>query len=222
VIVCEDADVADAAKKLAFVKYRNAGQACLCPSRFWIAEGVYESFVAQFMTHVAQLKVGDGFDAGVTMGPVANHRRLAAVQSLVDDAVNVGANLLVGGRRIGETGCFFEPTVLAQVPAQARILSEEPFGPIAILNSYSDLDKVIADANSLPYGLAAYIFTRNASTANRLASQLECGAIGINHLVVSTSGVPFGGFKDSGYGREGGIEGVQSYTVTKTVSQMFV
>lgn len=222
VIVCDDADIADAAKKLAFVKYRNAGQACLCPSRFWIAEGVYEQFCRLFTDYVATLNVGDGFDASVNMGPVANHRRLAAVQSLVDDAVNVGAKLLAGGKRIGDSGCFFEPTVLAQVPAQARILSEEPFGPIAILNSYSDLDKVIADANSLPYGLAAYIFTRNATTANRLASQLECGAIGINHLVVSTSGVPFGGMKDSGYGREGGIEGVQSYTVTKTVSQMFV
>lgn len=222
VIVCADADVEDAARKLAFVKYRNAGQACLCPSRFWIDQTLYPRFSELFLSHVEKIRVGGAFDEGVSMGPVANHKRLSAVQSLVDDALSCGAKLLAGGKRIGEKGCFLQPTVLAHVPEQARILSEEPFGPVAILNPFYDLDQVIASANALPYGLAAYVFTRSAATANRLSRELECGTIGINHLVVSTSGVPFGGVKESGYGREGGIEGVLSYTVTKTVSQMFM
>lgn len=222
VIVCADAAVEDAAKKLAFVKYRNAGQACLCPSRFWIDASVYEQFSEVFLAEVAKIRVGGAFDDDVNMGPVATHKRLQALQSLVADGIACGAKLLTGGQRIGTQGCFFEPTVFADVPEAARMLSEEPFGPIAILNSFTDIDRVISAANSLPYGLAAYVFTGSATMANKLSSEIECGAIGINHLVVSTSGVPFGGVKESGYGREGGIEGVQSYMVTKTVSQMFV
>jgi succinate-semialdehyde dehydrogenase/glutarate-semialdehyde dehydrogenase len=222
VIVCADADVEGAAKKLAFVKYRNAGQACLCPSRFWIDSTVYEQFSAVFLAEVEKIKVGGAFDKGVSMGPVATHKRLEAIQYLVKDGLASGAKLVAGGKRIGKLGCFFEPTVFAHVPEHAKMLSEEPFGPLTILNAFTDIDAVISAANNLPYGLAAYLFTRSAAMANKLSSEIACGAIGINHLVVSTSGVPFGGLKDSGYGREGGIEGVQSYTVTKTVSQMFV
>ena len=222
VIVCADADVEDAAKKLAFVKYRNAGQACLCPSRFWIAEGVYPRFVAAFLAEVAKLRIGDPFDSAVTLGPVASQRRLAAVTALIDDALAAGATLLAGGGRYGEQGCFVAPTVLGEVPAHARVMGEEPFGPIAALNPFTDLDAVIDAANSLPYGLAAYVFTRSSATAERLSRGLEVGTVGINHLTVSTSGVPFGGVKDSGYGREGGVEGVEGYTLVKTVSQLFV
>lgn len=222
VIVCDDADVEDAAQKLAFVKYRNAGQACLCPSRFWIAAAVYERFADAFVSHVEKLTVGEAFAPGVTMGPLANARRLAVIESLVDDAWEQGATVLAGGGRIGTEGCFFAPTVLGDVPYSARLHAEEPFGPVAVLNRFDDLDDVIARANALPYGLAAYVFTRSASQAERLARALECGTIGINHMTVSTSGVPFGGVKDSGFGREGGIEGVEGYTVIKTISQMFL
>lgn len=222
VIVCADANVEDAVQKLAFIKYRNAGQACLCPSRFWIHESVYERFTEAFVAQVKKLKVGAAFEAGTTMGPLANSRRLAAIESLVNDAATSGSKVLTGGKRIGSSGCFFEPTVLGDVPDHARILTEEPFGPVAILNRFTDLDDIVRRANSLRYGLAAYAFTRSAATAEMLSKRLECGTLGINHLGVSTSGVPFGGVKDSGYGREGGTEGVESYTVIKTVSQMFL
>ena len=222
VIVCDDANVEDAAEKLAFVKYRNAGQACLCPSRFWLADGVHDRFVALFTDYARRLKVGPAFDPDTRMGPLANSRRLEAIQSLVDDAVDQGATVHAGGKRIGTKGCFFEPTVLGEVPYSARIHSEEPFGPVAVMNRFTDLDKVVKQANKLPYGLAAYVFTRSMKTADFLATNLQCGTVGINHMTVSTSGVPFGGVKDSGFGREGGIEGVANYTVIKTISQLYV
>ncbi len=221
VIVCEDADIEDAAARLAFVKYRNAGQACLCPSRFWIADAVYDRFVQAFLAHVEKLRPGDPFDPETNLGPVANERRLAAIESLVDDARTCGADVLAGGERWGNRGYYYKPTVLGHVPGQARIMREEPFGPLAVLNRYESLDAVVEAANSLPYGLAAYVFTRDAATAERLAGSLACGTVGINHMTVSTSGVPFGGVRDSGYGREGGIEGVESYTTVKTVSHLF-
>ena len=222
VIVCDDANVEDAAEKLAFVKYRNAGQACLCPSRFWLADGVHDRFVALFAEYAQRLKVGPAFDPDTRMGPLANSRRLEVIQSLVDDAVAQGATVHAGGKRIGTKGCFFEPTVLGEVPYSARIHSEEPFGPVAVMNRFTDLDKVVKQANKLPYGLAAYVFTRSMKTADFLATNLQCGTVGINHMTVSTSGVPFGGVKDSGFGREGGIEGVANYTVIKTISQLYV
>src|SRR5690606_4968093 len=159
VIVCADADVEDAAKKLAFVKYRNAGQACLCPSRFWTAEGVYPRFVAAFLAAAGKLRIGAPFDPAVTLGPVASQRR----------ALAAGATLLAGGGRHGDLGCYIAPTVLGEVPAHARLMGEEPFGPIAALNPFTDLDAVIDAANSLPYGLAAYVFTRSSATAERLS-----------------------------------------------------
>jgi succinate-semialdehyde dehydrogenase / glutarate-semialdehyde dehydrogenase len=222
VIVCEDADVEDAARKLAFVKYRNAGQACLCPTRYWVARPVFDRFLEVFTAVVSKLQVGSAFEAGTTMGPLANAKRLAAIASLVDDAVTKGARLVAGGERIGDRGCFYRPTVLADVPDDARALREEPFGPVALINRFDDLEDVIARANALPYGLAGYVFTRSAATADLLARRLEVGTVGINHLTVSTSGIPFGGVKDSGYGREGGSEGVESYTVLKTISHLFV
>ena len=222
VIVCEDANIEDAAAKLAFVKFRNSGQACLCPSRFWIAEPAYDRFVEAFLGKLEKLKLGDAFDPETTMGPLAGERRLTAMESLVADAKSCGARVLAGGERVGDRGYFFAPTVLADVPKGARVLEDEPFGPIAILNRFDDLDAVIREANSLPYGLAAYVFTRSAATADKLSRQLECGTVGINHLGVSTSGVPFGGVKESGYGREGGVEGVESYTILKTVSHLFL
>lgn len=220
VIVCEDADAVAAAQKLAYVKYRNAGQACLSPTRFWVHDRVHDAFLDRFVAEVSKIKVGPAFEAGVSMGPVANSRRLAAIEGLVIDAVAHGARVAYGGNRIGNGGCFFEPTVLVDVPDQARIMSEEPFGPVAIINRFNELEPTVSRANGLPYGLAGYVFTRSAATAELLARQLECGTIGINHLTVSTSGIPFGGIKDSGFGREGGIEGIESYTIAKTVSHL--
>jgi len=221
VIVCADADIEGAAQKLAATKFRNSGQACLAPSRFFVERKAYEPFVKAFVKATGQIKVGDAFASGSTMGPLANARRFAAVQELIADATQKGASVACGAKRIGTRGYFFEPTVLIDVPPTAQALSQEPFGPVALINPFDSLDEVIAHANALRYGLAAYVFTRSATTAAKLSSALECGTIGINHTVVSTSGIPFGGVKDSGYGREGGVEGVEGYTIAKTISQMF-
>ena len=222
VIICEDADMEDAAAKLAFVKFRNAGQACLCPSRFWVVDAVYDRFVSLFADYAKQLKVGPAFEPTTKMGPLANSRRLDAIQSLVDDAKAHGAKVHAGGKCLDGEGCFFAPTVLGDVSYEARIFNEEPFGPVAVINRFTELDEVLERANALPLGLAAYVFTRSSKTADWLASNLQCGTVGINHMVVSTSGVPFGGVKDSGFGREGGVEGVASYTILKTVSHLYV
>ena len=219
VIVCADADLEAAVQKLVPAKYRNSGQACLAPSRFFIERSVLPRFAELFVAAASKVKVGPAFQADTTMGPLANAKRLAAIESLVSDAVEQGAKVLHGGKRIGERGYFFAPTVLSEVPDSARILREEPFGPVAVLNSWTDLDATIATANSLSYGLASYVFTRSAATAAHISRALECGTVGINHTTVSTSGIPFGGVKESGYGREGGIEGVEGYTIIKTISQ---
>lgn len=220
VIVCADADVQGAAEKIAAAKYRNAGQACIAPSRFYVHESVYASFVERFVAAAEKIKVGPGFEAGVGMGPLANIRRLAAVESLVDDALKRGARAASGGKRLPGPGFFFPPTVLVDVPGDARILSEEPFGPVVTIAPFRELDDAIAQANALPYGLAGYAFTRSAATADKIATELECGAIAINHLTVSTHGIPFGGVKESGIGREGGTEGVAGYTISKTVTHL--
>ncbi|MGE0383388.1 MAG: NAD-dependent succinate-semialdehyde dehydrogenase [Gammaproteobacteria bacterium] len=221
VIVCEDADVEVAAQRTGGVKFRNAGQACIAPSRFFVHDAVYDRFVSAFAAVAAKIKVGSGMDPAVTMGPVSSARRLAAMQSLVDDALACGAVRVHGGRRIGERGWFFEPTVLGEVPDTARVMREEPFGPVAALTRFTDLEDAVGRANALPYGLAGYVFTRSAATASKLAERLECGAIGINHLVISTTGIPFGGVKDSGHGREGGSEGIAGYMIEKTITHLY-
>jgi len=220
VIVCDDADPLDAARRIVAAKFRNAGQACIAPSRIYVHRAVREAFVDALVAETVKIKVGDGFEPGVTMGPLANARRLAAVTSLVDDARQRGAMVATGGQRIGTRGYFYAPTVLLGPPAESRVLHEEPFGPVLSVESFDTLEDALTRANSLPYGLAAYGFTQSARVAERLASQLECGAVGINHCVVSTSGIPFGGVKDSGYGREGGSEGVLAYTIGKTVTHL--
>lgn len=219
-IVCADADVKAAADKIAAAKYRNAGQACIAPTRIYVHASVFERFVERFVENARKIKVGPGFDSGVGMGPLANGRRLIAVESLVNDAVERGARAACGGKRMMGRGYYYPPTVLLDVPDDARILHEEPFGPIATIAAFSNLEDVIARANALAYGLAGYAFTRCAATADKLASELECGAIAINHLTVSTHGIPFGGVKESGLGREGGVEGVAGYTVTKTITHL--
>lgn len=218
VIVCEDADPVAAGVASARRKYRNAGQVCTSPTRFFVHETVFDRFVRSFTETAAALRVGNGLESGVQMGPVANGRRLAALTELVDDATSKGARLLFGGARSEGPGYFFPPTALCNLPAEARAMQEEPFGPLALINPVASLDEALAQANSLPFGLAAYGFTRSAAMADRLMTGLEAGNVSINTLEASVPETPFGGVKESGLGREGGAEGLYHYTVVKTIT----
>ncbi|MFO1199125.1 MAG: NAD-dependent succinate-semialdehyde dehydrogenase [Burkholderiaceae bacterium] len=217
VLVFADADLDRMIPAAVATKFRNAGQVCTSPTRFFVEASVYERFVERFAQAAARLAVGPATDAGTQMGPVASERRAAAIASLVDDARAQGARVLAGGARLDRPGSYFAPTVLADVPPQARAMNEEPFGPLALVVPFDDVDAVLARANALPYGLAAYAFTRSIHTARRVAAGLDCGVVGINSFSGSNPETPFGGNKDSGYGREGGTEGVRAYTTTKFV-----
>lgn len=221
VIICADANVSDAAAQAVGAKSLNAGQACVSPTRFFVQSAVFDAFCDAFVGHAKALVTGPGDAPGVTMGPLANARRVEAIGQLVDDARDRGARVLCGGSRQGGRGYFYPLTVLADVPADARVLHEEPFGPIAIINRFESLDEAIAQANALPFGLAAYAFTDSASTIQRLTLEVESGTLVINHFAPSFPETPFGGVKDSGYGREGGAESLEAYTIVKTVSQRF-
>ena len=218
VIVCEDTDVEAAALSGAVRKMRNAGQVCTSPTRFFVHERIFDEYTGIFVRRAAETVVGNGFDAGVEMGPLANERRPAALAELVEDAIAGGAELKTGGKKMGEKGYFFEPTVLANVPDSARVMQEEPFGPLAIINPVASLDEGIEKANSVPFGLAAYGFTNRADYADRLVENIEAGNVSINTLEASIPETPFGGVKSSGYGREGGTEGLHNYMITKNVS----
>ena len=218
-IVFNDADVKFAATVLAGGKYRNAGQVCIAPTRFLIQDGVYDQFVDEFVAKTKELKVGNGLNEGVTIGPLANDRRQAAIGTLVDDALKNGAKALTGGKRSQNKGYFFEPTVLVDVPKSARAMNEEPFGPVALMSRFKDFDEVMTEANRLPYGLASYAYTRSVKTSTALAAGIESGMLSINHYGLALPELPFGGMKDSGYGSEGGLEAVEAYLATKFVSQ---
>jgi len=221
-IVFGDADVDTAVKQLAASKFRNAGQVCIAPTRFLVHESVYERFTEGFVKAAQSLKVGDGMNADSRMGALANSRRIEAMQMFVDDAVAKGAKLLTGGKRIGTTGNFFEPTVLGHVPAGARIMSEEPFGPIAPIVPFSSFDEVVAEANRLPFGLASYAYTRSSKTVQAIGAAIESGMVTINHVGFALPELPFGGVKDSGYGSEGGTEAIEAYLNTKLITQLGV
>ena len=218
-IVFDDADIEAAAKILAANKFRNAGQVCIAPTRFLVQEGVFEAFVGRFVDLARTVKVGDGLEPGTTMGPLANPRRIVAMQALVQDAVQHGAQVRTGGKRIGNTGNFFEPTVLTDVGRDMRVMNEEPFGPLAVMLPFASFDQAVAEANRLPYGLASYAYTSSAKTANAIAAAVEAGMMSINHHGLALPEVPFGGIKDSGYGSEGGSEAIEAYLNTKFVSQ---
>jgi succinate-semialdehyde dehydrogenase/glutarate-semialdehyde dehydrogenase len=218
-IVFDDADVDLASRTLAGAKFRNAGQVCVSPTRFLVQEKVYDHFVTKFLDHAKSVKVGDGLDKGTVMGPLANPRRITAMETFVGDAVRHGATVRTGGSRIGNKGNFYEPTVLTDVPKDARVMNEEPFGPLAVISPFSSFDEVVTEANRLPFGLASYAFTRSAKTANAIANAVEAGMMTINHLGLALPEVPFGGVKDSGYGSEGGSEAIEAYLNTKFVTQ---
>ncbi|MEO8081090.1 MAG: NAD-dependent succinate-semialdehyde dehydrogenase [Caldimonas sp.] len=219
VIVFDDADVAVAAKAMAASKFRNAGQVCISPTRFLVQEGVYKEFVEKFVAASEALKVGDGLDKGNNMGSLANPRRSAAMDAAMEDAGKHGGKVRTGGHRIGKEGNFFEPTVVTELGNDAQAMNVEPFGPIAIINPFGSFDDAVKEANRLPFGLAAYAWTRSAKTANAIASQVETGMISINHVGLGMPEVPFGGVKDSGYGSEGGSEAIEPYMNPKFVSQ---
>jgi succinate-semialdehyde dehydrogenase/glutarate-semialdehyde dehydrogenase len=218
-IVFADADVDLAAKLLSVNKLRNAGQVCVSPTRLLVQENVYNEFVGKFTEGVKAARIGDGMESGTQMGPMANERRIVAMEAFIGDAVQKGATLNAGGHRIGNKGNYFEPTVLTDVPMDSRIMNEEPFGPVAVIAPFKSFDDVVEEANRLPYGLAAYAYTRSAKTAQAIAAAVETGMISINHHGLALPEVPFGGVKDSGYGSEGGSEAIEAYLNTKFVTQ---
>jgi succinate-semialdehyde dehydrogenase / glutarate-semialdehyde dehydrogenase len=219
VLVFEDADLEKTLDLAVTSKYRNGGQVCVSPTRFFVHESLYEQFVEGFTTRVNNMKIGNPLDESNHMGPMIHARRRAAVDELVQDALSHGATLNAGGNAIEGSGFFYAPTVLSSVPDSARIMNEEPFGPVALINPFSSFDEVIAKANCLPYGLAAYAFTDSAKRVKLLGEQLEAGMIGINSFQISVPESPFGGIKESGHGHEEGIEGLEACMVTKFISE---
>ncbi len=218
VIVCADVDPEPLAQASVMMKTRNSGQVCVSPTRWIVHDSLYDSFVATAAKRAAELRMGSGIDAQTEVGPLANPRRVEAIAALVEDARARGATIAAGGNRPEGDGFFYPVTIIADMPADCLVLHEEPFGPLLLVQRFGDLGEAIAMANSLPFGLAAYAFTDSAASADRLMDELECGTLSINHFVASLAETPFGGVKDSGYGREGGVEGLQSYTVVKNVS----
>jgi succinate-semialdehyde dehydrogenase / glutarate-semialdehyde dehydrogenase len=219
VVVFADADPDKAADTIAAFKYRNAGQVCISPTRFYVQEPVYKKFLTRFAEYAKAIKLGDGLDKDVTMGPMANARRIDAMDTFVNDAKGRGGNIVTGGSRHGNQGFFYQPTVVTDVPDDAKVMTEEPFGPIAPIVIFKSFDEVVERANSLPYGLAAYAFTSSNATAAAIGDAIQSGMVGVNSVAVSTPETPFGGVKESGHGSEGGIEGLGAYFNTKFISQ---
>jgi succinate-semialdehyde dehydrogenase/glutarate-semialdehyde dehydrogenase len=217
-IVFDDADMDKAVSVLSAAKFRNAGQVCVSPTRFLVQEGSFERFTDGFTRAAKAVKVGNGLEDGTQMGPLANSRRIDAMEALIADALDKGAELRTGGRRIGNTGYFFEPTVLANVPNDAEVMNAEPFGPLAIINPFGSLDDAITESNRLPYGLASYAFTSSDRTAHEVGTRVKAGMTTINHNGLALPEVPFGGIQDSGYGSEGGSEALEPYLITKLVT----
>jgi succinate-semialdehyde dehydrogenase/glutarate-semialdehyde dehydrogenase len=217
-IVFDDADIDAAVQGAMASKYRNSGQTCVCVNRFYVHDAVYDEFAAKLSKAVATLKVGNGADEGVTQGPLINEAAVQKVQAHIADAVERGAQVLAGGRRHALGGHFFEPTVLAGVDGSMRVAREETFGPVAALIRFSSDDEVIARANDTEAGLASYFYSRDIARIWRVASALEYGMVGVNTGLISTALAPFGGVKQSGFGREGSALGIDDYLVTKYVA----
>ncbi len=216
VLIFDDCDLEKTLDMVVPQKFRNAGQVCVSPTRFYVQAGIYEAFLKGFAERTASVKTGNGLDADTRMGPLANARRPDAVGKLIDDAKAKGARVLSGGER-GDAGFFFQPTLLADVPNTAAIMNDEPFGPVAVSRSFETFDEVIAEANRLPFGLAAFAFTENGRRANMIGDLVESGMVGINTFAISVADAPFGGVKESGFGSEGGKEGLESYQVVKAI-----
>lgn len=218
VLVFEDCDLEKTLDMVVPQKFRNAGQVCVSPTRFFVQESIYQRFVDGFAARTHGVTPGAGLDSDSKMGPLANVRRPGAIEALVEDAAAKGARVMAGGKR-GNAGYFFQPTLLADVPDSADIMNNEPFGPVAVAAPFSNLEDALGKANRLPYGLAAFAFTESLRTANLLGDGIESGMVGINTFALSAVDAPFGGVKDSGFGSEGGVEGMDSYLVTKAIHQ---
>jgi succinate-semialdehyde dehydrogenase/glutarate-semialdehyde dehydrogenase len=220
VIIFDDCDLEKTVETLAVAKFRNAGQVCVSPTRFYVHENIHDRFVAAFTERVGRVNVGDGLLDTSHMGPMANPRRPEAIEGLVADALSHGATLRTGGERIGDAGFFFRPTVLSDVPSAARIMNEEPFGPVVVTAPFSSFDEVVEQANRLPFGLAGFAFTENGRTANLIGDALEVGMVGINTTALAAADSPFQGVKESGHGSEDGPEGLAACLVTKSIHQV--
>ncbi|PYE21492.1 succinate-semialdehyde dehydrogenase/glutarate-semialdehyde dehydrogenase [Paraburkholderia silvatlantica] len=220
VIVCDDADVERAATMLAAYKFRNAGQVCVSPTRFFVQRPVFERFVMTYLDEISKIRVGYGLLPGVTMGPLAHARRVSAIEEFVSDAKAKGAEIIAGGSTLPGLGHYFAPTVVLEPTRDTRLMNEEPFGPIVGIVAFDDLDCAIAEANRLPFGLASYAFTASTRNAHRISRELQAGMISINHFGMGPAEIPFGGVKDSGFGSEGGTETFDGYLVTKFVTQL--
>jgi succinate-semialdehyde dehydrogenase/glutarate-semialdehyde dehydrogenase len=222
VIVFDDADVEKALDTLVGFKFRNAGQVCISPTRFYVQDKTYKSFVEGFTERAKALKVGNGMEDGVQMGPLIAERRLDVMDQFVADAKDHGGTVTTGGERIGNQGYFYTPTVISDVPDDAKIMIDEPFGPLAPIAPFDSFDEVVERANSLPFGLSSYVFTSDGIKAAKMEDALEVGLVGVNHPVVATPETPFGGVNESGYGSEGGIEGLDAFLRTKFVTEVGV
>ena len=222
VIVCEDADIGLAVKAAGGAKFRNAGQVCISPTRFLVHESIKNEFAQALAKYAQGLKVGDGLAEGTQMGPLANPRRLTAMAEFHEDAVKKGAQVLAGGKRMGDAGNFWEPTVLLDVPLEAKVFNDEPFGPVAGIRGFDKLEEAIAEANRLSFGLAGYGFTRSLKNADLLTRRVEVGMLWINMPAMPSAEMPFGGIKDSGYGSEGGPEALEAYLNVRSVAVMNV
>jgi len=220
VLVFDDCDFDKTVALVSAFKFRNAGQVCISPTRFYVQEGIYDRFVQAFADRAGALNIGSGLETTTNMGPLANPRRPDAIEAMVEDARRAGARVVTGGeRREGAGGFFFQPTILADVPLEARAMNDEPFGPLALMRPFKTLDEAVEQANRLPFGLAAYCFTENGRRANLLGDALESGMVGINGMGLSAVDAPFGGVKESGHGSEDGPEGMLAFMVTKTIHQ---
>jgi succinate-semialdehyde dehydrogenase/glutarate-semialdehyde dehydrogenase len=223
-LVFEDADLEAAVEGAMMAKMRNVGEACTAANRFHVHESVADEFARRLAEHMGALKVGRGTEPDTDVGPLIDEAQRGKVAELVDDAVDRGARALIGGGRLSgpaHPGYFFEPTVLADVPDDARLLSEEIFGPVAPIARFSTEEQALQAANRTEYGLVAYVYTRDLSRAFRVAEGIETGMVGLNQGVVSNAAAPFGGVKQSGFGREGGFEGIGEYLETKYVALSF-
>ena len=217
-IIAADADLDQAASVLAAAKFRNAGQVCISPTRLLVQREVFTPFLERLTAKAEALTVGDGLDAATTMGPMANARRVEAMEALIGDATAQGARLVTGGKRLDNEGFFFAPTILAEVPVSAKAMNEEPFGPLALVNSFERLEEALTEANRLPFGLASYGFARSEANVARIAAGIQAGMVSINHAGLGLPENPFGGVKESGYGSEGGPEALEAYLVSKFVT----
>jgi succinate-semialdehyde dehydrogenase/glutarate-semialdehyde dehydrogenase len=217
VLIFDDVDIDQTAKTLAIFKFRNAGQVCVSPSRFFVHAKIVDEFTAKFVKYTSELVVGDGIDVSTNVGPLAHERRVNDVGDLVEDAKNKGARCLLGGHKLNRAGYFYAPTVLTDVPANAELMQTEIFGPVAVLSTFDDIDDVLKRANDVPYGLASYLFTQNQSTIDYVRPRLDVGLVSINITTPILENVPFGGVKESGYGYEGGVIGLQSFQHFKLI-----